>query len=151
MKKTAWIVPAVVILLVGFHLIRRNRTASSITSHCPQILTVDAQGDLIGQAVIWTHEAMGDRVEQPDGTIWNKTLRQSEKSWKDEKGRIEAVRGWTKFQSKGGTNYVIETVHIAGRPTMVLLSSDNEQETMKLHDEFTRALSKAILKDKKSQ
>lgn len=64
------------------------------------------------------------------------SFHQGGRSWKDDAGKIIAVRGLTEFDDKNGNHCVIEDIVIHGKPTVILLKSDTEESTMALANEL---------------
>ena len=142
MTKTVTTILVLVALLAGCSNVPTFR------SHAYEVIATDGSGDQINEAMRMTYVAMGDQVENPDGSKTNPSLHQWGKSRIDKQGKIEAVRGGSEFLSKEDGHYSIEGISIAGQPTVILLSSDNKKATMQLHNEFVRCLREAGVKPK---
>ena len=140
MRTMEWAV-AVVLILVG-----GCASGPTVKSHSYEVVTTDAGMGKLRSAISMTHETMGNWVENPDGSRRDTSFSQQGKSWKDTTGRIEATRVRTEFESKNGVHYVIEDIGIPGKATVVLLSSDNDNATMELHNEFVKCLGKVGVK-----
>ncbi|MCK4293703.1 MAG: hypothetical protein KAY65_10940 [Planctomycetes bacterium] len=142
MSKTRSTVVVALIVLTG--------CAGSPTykSHGYELITTNARSGQIDKALHLTYEAMGDWVQNPDGSRTNPSFSQSGKSFSGKQGRANAARVQTEFKSKDGVHCVIETVAMSGGPTVILLSSDNDKATMRLHNEFVRSLYKLGVKPK---
>ena len=133
-------VAAVLVLLGGC------ARAPTFKSHSYEVITTDAHMGELRSAISMTHQALGNWVENADGSKTDSSFSQSGKSWKDAKGRFEAARVRTEFRSKDGAHHVIEDVTIPGEPRIVLLSSDNDSATMELHNELVKCLGKMGVK-----
>jgi hypothetical protein len=129
-------------LTVVVALIMLTGCAGSATykSRGYELITTNARSRQIDEALHLTYDAMGDWVQNPDGSRTNPSFSQSGKSFSKEQGRTNAVRAQTEFKSKDGFHCVIETIAMSEGPTIILLSSDNEKATMRLHSEFVRSL-----------
>lgn len=96
MRKIGLVIVLVVTLLTGC------KSTATFQSHGYEVITVDADGDQIAEAISITHQTMGNWVESPNGSKTDSSFSQSGRYWKDKQGRIEAARGQTKFCSKDG-------------------------------------------------
>jgi hypothetical protein len=135
-------------ILVLLALLAGCSNVPTFRSRGYEVITTDASGGQINEAMRMTYVAMGDQVQNPDGSKTNTSLQQWGKSWKDKQGKIEAARRGAEFDSKDGVHYVIEDIWIPGQPTVILLSSDNKKATMQLHNEFVGCLREAGVKPK---
>jgi hypothetical protein len=124
--------------------------ASSRTfkSYGYELITTNARSGQIDKSLRLTYEAMGDWVQDPNGSRTNLSFSQSRESVSGKQGKAGAVRVRTEFKSKDGVHCVIETVAIPGGPTVILLTSDNDRATMRLHNEFVRSLFRIGVKPK---
>ena len=117
-------------------------------SHGHELITTNARSSQINKALRLTYESMGDWVRNPDGSTSGPSFSQSGKSSGSKQGRANVTRVQTEFKSKDGVHCVIETVAMSGGPTVILLSSDNDKTTTRLHNEFLRSLYKIGVKPK---
>jgi len=122
--------------------------SATYKSHGYELITTNASSGRIDKALHLTYEAMGDWVQNPDGSRTNPSFSQSGKSFSGKQDRGDTARAQTEFKSKDGVHCVIETVSMPGGPTIILLSSDNDKATMRLHNEFVRSLYKLGVKPK---
>lgn len=122
--------------------------SATYQSHGYELMTTNARGGQIAKALRLTYESMGDWIQNPDGSRTNPSFSQSGKSFSGKQDRPDTARVQTEFKSRDGVHCVIETVAMSGGPTVILLSSDNDKTTMRLHNEFVRSLYKMGVKPK---
>ena len=123
------------IVVVGLIMLTGCAGSATYKSHGYELITTNASSGQIDKALHLTYEAMGDWIQNADGSRTNPSFSQSGKSFSTKQDGANADRVQTEFKSKDGVHCVIETAAMHGGPTVVLLSSDNDKATMRLHDE----------------
>ena len=136
-KKIAIILFVVLISsgVIGCHFESHRAT---YTLYGTEIITTTASSGQLGTILHRTAWELGDCIVQEGGGKRLPSFHQGGKSWKDEDSKIMTSRGITEFDDKDGNHCVIEDISIPGRPTVILLKSDNDDSTMKLANELMR-------------
>ena len=108
------------------------------TFYGTEIITTNASSNKLGTILARTAWELGDATVKENGGKHLPSFHQGGKSWKDDDGKIMAIRGITEFDDKNKNHCVIEKVAIPGKPTVILLKSDTDDSTMKLANELMR-------------
>ena len=108
------------------------------TIHGTEIITTTASSKQMGTILSNIAWELGDCIIKENGGKRFPSFHQGGRSWKDDTGKIIAVRGITEFDDKNGNHCVIEDIVIPGKPTVILLKSDTEESTMALANELMR-------------
>jgi len=136
-KKVVIILLAVLISggAAAYFLYPRQET---YTFYGTEIIATNASSGKLSTILTQTAWELGDAIVQEGGGKHLPSFHQGGKSWKDDDGKIMSSRSITEFDDKDGNHSVIETVAIPGRPTVIILKSDNDDSTMKLANELMR-------------
>jgi len=121
--------------VVTYYLYPRQ---ASYTLYGTEIITTTASSSKMGTILVQAAWELGDCIVKEGGGKRFPSFHQGGRSWKDDEGNILATRGITEFDDKNGNHCVIEDIAIPGKPTIILLKSDNEDSAMKLANELMR-------------
>ena len=112
------------------------------TSYGWAVVTVEAKGEIVLKAVTMTHESMADRVAEPNGSWTDPSFSRSGRTWSSRDSTTKANIVETTFRSKSGDDCSIQTIQIRKRPVMVLISAENDEAAVRLHNELIASLDK---------
>jgi len=111
---------------------------ASYTMYGTEIITTTASSSKMATILVQAAWELGDCIVKEGGGKHFPSFHQGGRSSKDGEGNIIATRGITEFDDKNGNQCIIEDIAIPGKPTIILLKSDNEDSAMKLANELMR-------------
>ncbi|UCG47890.1 MAG: hypothetical protein JSU94_20725 [Phycisphaerales bacterium] len=112
------------------------------TSYGWAVVTVEAKGEIVAKAVTMTHESMADWVTDPNGARTDPSFSRSGRTWSSRDSTTRANIVETTFRSKAGDDCSIQTIQIRKRPVMVLISAENDEAAIRLHNELITSFAK---------
>jgi len=127
-----------ILILFGVAIYYLYPRQASYTLYGTEIITTTASSKQMGTILSNIAWELGDCIIKEGGGKRLPSFHQGGRSWKDDAGKIIAIRGITEFNDKNGNHCVIEDIVIPGKPTVVLLKSDTEESTMALANELMR-------------
>jgi len=136
MWKKAVVILLLILTLVGVAIYYLYPRQASYTIHGTEIITTTASSSQMGNILHKTAWELGDCIIREGGGKRFPSFHQGGRTWKDDAGKIIAVRGITEFNDKNGNHCVIEDIVIPGKPKVILLKSDTEESTMALANEL---------------
>ena len=133
-KAVAILLP--ILILTGVAVYYSYPHQATYTIHGTEIITTTASSKQIGTILPNVAWELGDCIiKEGDGKHYP-SFHQGGRSWKDEAGKIIAIRGITEFDDKKGNHCVIDDIFIPGKPRLILLKSDTDESTMALANEL---------------
>ncbi len=136
MWKKAVVIILPILILTGVAVYYLYPRQATYTIHGTEIFTTTASSKQMGTILPNVAWELGDCIIKEGGGKRLPSFHQGGRSWKDDAGKIIAVRGLTEFDDKNGNHCVIEDIVIHGKPTVILLKSDTEESTMALANEL---------------
>ena len=127
-----------ILILFGVAIYYLYPRQASYTLYGTEIITTTASSKQMGTILSNIAWELGDCIIKEGGGKRLPSFHQGGRSWKDDAGKIIAIRGITEFDDKNGNHCVIEDIVIPGKPTVILLKSDTEESTMALANELMR-------------